>query len=653
MKTFYFFLCLFLGPLLTFSQLDQNGWTVLDPGSTSKVIYVSSSEGDDGQGVVYDMPSSVVGNGPMHPVGAVKPYKTVAAAARQVSNGEPAWILLKRGDVFYEGLVVKSGKSGKEPLLYSSYGTKAAPPMLKTGASPGIVMCCRGVQNFWVVGLSFYAHTRDPDGPEYVGTAGESGLMAYANDGYRIENILIEGCVFQFYANNTVQRGRGEYLGDFRIRRNVFLNNYSEEGHSQGLYASNVDELLVEGNIFDHNGWYKQSKNADNNKSEGQATIFNHDTYFADVHNVTFRGNSFHRPSSIGTKWTANKGTASSSNIKIEDNLYNDCEVGISIGGNENEPLYRFRDIEIKGNVLTSGGLSRQTNRALGWYVEINDWGHGLMEGNLLVDQGSDEVTNGQALKIVGTNRDVEIKDNILYGLKHTYYVWVQDESYSNVSIKGNAFTLPDEGAKKFMELRDKSYASLFQGNSYSWTGEVAQPFSISYKGMGYDDWLAASGEKGSSVGRPNYPDPGRGLDRYITEVLGLSGRDAFYAELRGQNMLNWREEYTAGAINKWIKEGFGVLDAGDSNDRVTSNTSVDLNETILYPNPGDGRINIQSILKEGTISVVSSTGRTILKRRIGANATLDVSYMPVGMYLIQFSDHAGSHKMTYKYIKY
>ncbi len=159
-----------------YSQQDAEGWTILDPTKADKVIYVSNSEGDDGDAQVYELPSSAIGNDPFFPSSNIKAFKTVEAAISGIVDGEAVWVLLKRGDTFTTGLQPKSGKSADEPFLYSSYGSSNQPPLLKTGAESGVWHCCTALENFWVVGLSFYAHTRDPDSPEYVSDAGDRGF---------------------------------------------------------------------------------------------------------------------------------------------------------------------------------------------------------------------------------------------------------------------------------------------------------------------------------------------------------------------------------------------------------------------------------------------------------------------------------------------
>jgi len=55
---------------------------------------------------------------------------------------------------------------------------------------------------------------------------------------------------------------------------------------------------------------------------------------------------------------------------------------------------------------------------------------------------------------------------------------------------------------------------------------------------------------------------PGRDVDSYH-KSLGREGAfDAFMAEVRKQSELNWRPEYTAAAVNAYIREGFRPMTA-------------------------------------------------------------------------------------------
>ena len=70
--------------------------------------------------------------------------------------------------------------------------------------------------------------------------------------------------------------------------------------------------------------------------------------------------------------------------------------------------------------------------------------------------------------------------------------------------------------------------------------------------------WMAKTGETGAVAQKIDYPDPERTLEKYNAVMGGDGAWSSFIAEVRKQPRYNWRPSYTAPAINKWIREGFG-----------------------------------------------------------------------------------------------
>lgn len=189
------------------------------------------------------------------------------------------------------------------------------------------------------------------------------------------------------------------------IRRSIISGNYTTtgQGHSQGLYHSgsghdtDVPTILLQENLFDHNGWRIQSSTG--GPADGQATIFNHNTYFTSARNVLFQRNLFLRPSSIGNKWTGYVGpNQQGRRLVMENNLYAEGEQGISLGGNNPGGPNRFEGIEIRDNVFTDIGRTRPTNRSLSWGIETLDWDSGTIRGNLIIHQRA-PITNSWAIR--------------------------------------------------------------------------------------------------------------------------------------------------------------------------------------------------------------------------------------------------------------
>jgi len=130
------------------THLDANGWTVFKPSPDTHIIYVSSSGGNDRND----------GRSQRTPV------KTLARGYSLLRNGYPDWLLLKKGDTWINEafrVFQRSGRSAREPMLISSYGTGAR-PLLKTQTDIAIASMGgtgRGGDFVALVGIEFYAYT--------------------------------------------------------------------------------------------------------------------------------------------------------------------------------------------------------------------------------------------------------------------------------------------------------------------------------------------------------------------------------------------------------------------------------------------------------------------------------------------------------------
>ncbi len=648
-------LCLLFFVTISFSQqrLDSDGWTVFESKNTSKIIYISSTSGDDTTGKVYAPNTNEIGNDPFLPNGNIKPFKTIDQATKQFESGEAVWVLFKRGDVFKGELTLphRNGESKDRPMLYGSYGVKKEMPLFEIAVSNKTVIRNRKDYKYVaIVGLSFDVPGRNPDDPKFEGFKNEApsafSLLCTTAD-CEISSLLIEGCVFRFFRGNSIQAQKDGVVNEVTLRRNVLTDMYSSGGHSQGLFTGLVNNFMLEENIFDHNGWYKQSYTGYNDREEGQATIFNHNTYFQNPTNVIFRNNSFYRPSSIGTKWTANDGPASGLNIEVSNNLFHDCEVGISLGGNKTEAPYRFKDVVVQGNVFNSGGLSRQTDRTLAWNMDIEDWDNGVFRENYIVHQNSDEIDNGIGIKIVGENRNLTIENNILYGLKKTQYLSIRNYDFMSTIIKGNDFSTVDTRSKH-IDFGDKFPNGNIKFEDNKYLGQTPN-IRVDSKTETLEEWSNISTEDVSkSIEQPDYKDPTRSLERYIKEELNLNSLDEFYLELRKQNIFNWRKAYTTQAINSWIKEGF-------EKNSLLHVTDYEKNkrETFLKYNYGDGTFEIISNVSDKVtcIEVVSLGGVVVktIKNDVKFNTISDLSS---GLYFFRFKKDTSQVLSVERYLK-
>lgn len=282
-------------------EREADGWTILTPSGSSAVFYVSSSGGNDA-------------NDGRSPDAAVKTVSRGQSLLRDNSND---FLLFNRGDTWNEGFgnFRTGGFSVDKPLVISSYGTGAR-PLFNTGNSTAVRMGDHsyatshngGYNNIVFKGLHFHADT-------YNGTGGAAGFhIDFAGQNLLFEDMYIEG-----YSNNLVVQAIGSTMGsNIQLRRSVIADSYAlrspstwliprengttDNGYTggqftQGIYASRLDGLLIEENVFDHNGWNESVLGADR-------TIYNHNLYIQtdNTADVTVRGNIIANGSANGVQ---------------------------------------------------------------------------------------------------------------------------------------------------------------------------------------------------------------------------------------------------------------------------------------------------------------------------------------------------------------
>jgi len=488
--------------------LDKSGWSIIKPQVDSRLIYVSSSEGDDNRARPYF--SAHIAD-PYNPDKKFVAYKSISKAMKSVRNGYPDWVLLKRGDewIVKKPIAGVSGKAKSSPFVLTSYGDSYKRPLVKTGVSSGFVLA-RGRSFVAVVGVDFYAHQRDPNSIGFVGwdnVKKPSGFKSVTNNKADIQSLLLEDNVFRFYKNNVQINGNKKSL-NIVIRRNQFLDSYSTTSHSQGVYIAD-GTLLLEENLFDHNGWFKQRFQKLNSRAEGQATFYNHNAYFKNINNSTIRGNIFSRASSMGVKFTSNsskqtkRNAVKSSNLLIDGNLFIEGEIGLSIGGNTDfNNGYRWKNIRVNNNLMFNVGGSRPTNRGLAWHIDADDWDGGEIVNNyLLYNDNPSKVKNVFGIKVSGWSQNVQISRNVIHGLHegvNRSIITPKNKDRLNIEVRNNLV----------------NQVHIIRTNS-------------------------------------------KNIGSYMASLGATGGADSFIIGVKQQAKNNWKVEYTVATLYKYIKSSF------------------------------------------------------------------------------------------------
>ena len=454
---------------------DSEGWSIIKPDIETKIVYVSSSEGDDSTGQPYN---GLGMSDPFNP-GNVQAFKTVEKAYEQIRDGKPDWILLKKGDTFEleQTLWLKTGKSQTAHIVFGAYGDKNAKRPVVDTKEGNIIQGLKNRGYNTIVGIDFYARIKDPSSPYFGGWNSEgksafTNLASVVNGDKFLRGVHIENNRFNYF-NLAIVMGSmdGAKHTNTVIRRNEILNSYSTTGHSQGMFLDSFDGALIEENVLDHNGWYQQRPTgvAYNTKSNGYATIFNHNIYINSGNNMIIRKNLTSRSSSIGMKFTSNANSQTkinainSTNILLVDNLFIEGEIGISLGGNKDyNNGYRWDNIQVVGNVLSNIGKTRPTNRNISWGIGAYDWKSGNICGNYVLDQTVAEITNINAIDVSGDVGDVSVHSNTIVnlGILSEPYQYISNDK---LSTSGNIYI--DKTNTNFLEqfLSGISYEKYIQ----------------------------------------------------------------------------------------------------------------------------------------------------------------------------------------------
>ena len=548
---------------------DESGWSILTPSLDSRLMYVSSSEGNDDAAAFVEASNGIDFDNP----GPIKPFKTIEAALDHARDGFPDWVLLKRGDEWAvdNDVYIRAGRGVYERSVITSYGASGERPVLKMQSKKAFRIWA-GVNYVALMGLSLIAEQRDPSALGFLGWGevdDQTGILVHQPEGELKKSILIENNDINYFSGGIIITGAG-HVDDVVIRRNIVRNSYSELAHSQGLYAARAS-ILLEENIFDHNGWFSKQIDGRNSQDYGQATIFNHNTYLDAAVHTHFLKNIFLRSSSMQNKWTANSDkngstdSIKSHNLWLEGNVYVGGEIGISAGGNTDyDTGPRWENVHIIDNILLAIGRDQPTNRDLGWYITASDWKTGLICGNYLLNNDNPLVTNLSGINVSGHSSGVTVAENTFHGLlkdkpgTNTGAITVHTEGKSEINIDGNNIQL---GGSNMRVLVTHNTSNIkFQNNRYFSGAESDVWFRENDIDRDFESWVEMVGDLNSVVQQDSFSEPRRSFETYLS-LIGASGSvDNFIKLAVSQSKNEWSRDLTADAISNYIRDGYGGL---------------------------------------------------------------------------------------------
>jgi hypothetical protein len=520
---------------------DAQGWSVVSPAGDSKVIYVSSSQGNDNNS----------GLSPSSPIQSISKGKSL------LRDNSADQLLLKRGDVWNEAIGGWnfSGRSESEPMLIGNYGSGELPE-LKTGSKNGLTTGGNDVNHLFIQGIHINASSRDAGSSDFKGQAGgDYGIQILS----KTDGLTIEGCEIEnFRMNVSVQKFYGP-ITDVVLRRNSIHHSWStpSTGHSSGLYAEGINGISLLENVFDHNGWNEQAPGS-------AATVFNHGTYMrADNLNVQVIGNIFSNASAHGLQARAGG--------DIKNNLFINNPVHLSWGLVNGSPIKPGGiNGEVSGNVFLG---SRDINgSARGWGIEIANVRKGAggnVHDNIFTQTSQ---ANGTAIilsyghqldnasQATGLN-DLTIANNIVYK-------WYSGLSFASGMSGGTSgmqsYTGLDIHSNDFVQMNGNQFVdhnSSFSGSHEKWSGnnyydDNGATFDLGNNSMSLAQWKS-SVESNAQSSNPNFKDAGRNAGTYMASIGGSNTASAFMNAARTLAHGAYKAAYSAAAVIAHIRAGF------------------------------------------------------------------------------------------------
>ena len=553
--------------LFNYLPQDANGWSILTPSADSRLIYVDEIGGNNGTAVNYTPATLPTANDWENP-GAVLAYADITTAMAQTRTGSPDWVLLKRGGEFtFSGtLHPAAGLSLSERQVITAYGAGTVRPHINPIDVDSLLrLWGANVSYHAIVGVKIYPTWCDPDNADWDAVLGferPDGITMY-NGSTGGVGVLIEDCHISSCKHNMrlfSDGSDGVYPhSDVIIRRNL-----TEYAKGQGI-ISDSSSLLIEENVFYHNGWWTQSGTGD---IDGQATIFDHSIYLPKTKNTLIRNNVTIDPSSIHFKFTAN--TSGVDSVQVEDvvvhnNFFMGGEIAQSIGGNSDQNTgARWRNIRSTWNCMTELGIQRPTLRRLGWGIDAQDWEGGLVGANLFFRYGDTEVTQVAGIGVMGHCSDVDITSNTIYKIgaptgtnQNSYQALgtvAQGGFMTNVLMADNLIQLPDTDCMP-IGRHEALGGTTFVANKYN-SAEVGDWYEYDNVTMGYAEWVTNTGDTSTET-VVTFVDETRTAYSYMTTIGETATRQAFIALHRNRVAGTWDVEHEARYLNAYLRAGY------------------------------------------------------------------------------------------------
>jgi len=221
----------------------------------------------------------------------------------------------------------------------------------------------------------------------------------------------------------------------------------------------------------------------------------------------------------------------------------------------------------VKENVVVEN-RNNQNGQPLGFGMAFTKMQSLDVDRNLIFG-----ATNGQDTRGIALTTEIrfgQIRNNLVY----KWYPmggqnWAAETIKLNgtpegpISITNNTFQQPSNAYLVSFEATPAAGTVTVTGNKYH-SGRSDGRWFVKAAGLSltYPEWNAFISDNSQLV-QLSYPDPNRSIGSYHATIGGAPDTTAFMTEARKQSRDFWRPQYTAAAVNNYLRAGFGMAQVG------------------------------------------------------------------------------------------
>jgi hypothetical protein len=280
------------------------------------------------------------------------------------------------------------------------------------------------------------------------------------------------------------------------VRKNAFFGAWSDTDHAGGLFDDGTTGIVIEDNVFWHNGW-KVGASRNDTHVAGGPTMFRHSVYTQTNTSAIARRNVFADPAATGTSMRGD--------TRIVDNVFIDNPIAIAAGLGDNYNVVRPGGVPLEiANNLILGDEDINPANPRGHAIHTGNGKQGSFVRNniILLSRAADRAVTFQNSAMYDTPSYMSYERNLIYRFSPTYQgtggaypakvfssylenIWDADTMGTNINISQYAAPSPVTARDLWGTLqcasKDECMVRLVESPEKPWAATIRNYFFNAY----------------------------------------------------------------------------------------------------------------------------------------------------------------------------